>query len=125
MFQFLATLEWPGAVALLGSVIAVVMGLLTLFLRYFDVRRNNNGGNLRSSLPTPNAEMLKVHERVSNLRDRIGTLEGEQKVLAAQIENLRKDVIAHDRRDVDDFKTINAKVDKLMEIIVEMLKDDH
>jgi hypothetical protein len=55
----------------------------------------------------------------------VGELDGEQKVLVVKLENLTKQLEDHNSRDVDDFKVINQKVDKLMEIIVEMLKGDH
>ena len=117
----LFTLSWPDAFAIVGSVVTVVGGLLAFYVAYAKVHSKDNG-KLKTQLPSP--ENIQIHERISSLRDRVATLDGEHKVLATQIENLMKQLEDHNLRDVDDFKTINAKVDKLMEIIVEMLKDD-
>jgi len=119
----LFTLTWPDAFAVVASVITVVGGLLAFYSSYSKNHTNSNGDTTKSQLPP--LENIQLHERISGLKDRVATLDGEQKVLATQIENLTKQINDHDVRDVEDFKTINAKVDKLMEIIVEMLKDDH
>lgn len=119
MTELFQNLTWPGAVAILGSVITIVAGLVALLIQ---TRTPQTQQKLTSSLPTP--EATELHQRVSSLRDRLGTVEGQQLVLKTKMENLIKQCEDHDRRDVDDFKTINAKVDKLMEIIVEMLKDE-
>ena len=119
----LFTLTWPDAVAVVGSVITVVGGMLAFYASYSKNQAKENDALTKSQLPP--LENIQIHERISSLRDRVATIEGQQKVVTAQIENLMKQINDHDLRDMDDFKTINAKVDKLMEIIVEMLKDDH
>jgi hypothetical protein len=135
MVETLTNITWPGAFAVVGSVIAIVTGLLALALNYMKARSTLNGNAaLKSQLPS--MEGSQIHSRISELRDRVGTvdselkskisaIEGEQKVLVVKIENVTQRLEDHDSRDVDDFRVINKKVDKLMEIIVEMLKGDH
>jgi hypothetical protein len=119
MNELFSTLTWPGAFAIVGSVLTVVLGFLGLFATYHKASSN---GKTKSQLPSP--ENLQIHQRISTLRDRVGTVEAQLLVLNTRIENLVRQCSDHDARDVDDFKTINGKVDKLMEIIVEMLKGD-
>ncbi|TFH10343.1 MAG: hypothetical protein E4H14_02720 [Candidatus Thorarchaeota archaeon] len=119
--EILGGLSWPAAFTIVGSVIAVVGGILALYGTYI---KTTNGSNGQKKSGLPSVGEVQIHDRISGNRDRIGTLEGEQKVLAARVDNLIKELSHHDARDVDDFKTINAKVDKLMELIVEMLKGD-
>lgn len=121
--QFLADLSWPAAFTIVGSVIAIVGGLLALYSTYVKNNSNGTASKLKSQLPDP--ESVQIHARISELKDRVSNVEGQQRVFATQIDNLMKQINDHDARDVDDFKTINRKVDKLMEIIVEMLKADH
>lgn len=118
--EFLKGIDWPGAFTVVGSVVTVVGGLLAAYATYLKATDGN--GKMRSNLPSP--ENVQIHSRISGVRDKVAELEGEQKVLMIQIDNLRKSLKEHDARDVDDFKTINTKVDKLMEIIVEMLQAD-
>ena len=122
MNELLSTLAWPAAIAILGSVVAVVTGLLALYTSYL---KSSSNGKQKMLPPTglPHPEMLQLHERFSKLRDRVAIVEGQHLVVTTQIENLMRQISEHDVRDMADFKMINAKVDKLMEIIVEMLKD--
>lgn len=118
----LLTLSWPDAFTIIGSVVTVVGGFLAAYMSYLKDKKENADAS-KSQLPGP--ETVHLHDRISSLKDRLAELEGEQKVLTAQVENLAALVKAHGERDIDDFKDLNTKVDKLMEIIVEMLKDDH
>lgn len=118
----LFTLTWPDAFTIVGSVATVAATFLTGYMLYLKSQANNES-QTKSMLPS--MENAQIHERISGLKDRVASLDGQQKVFATQIENLIKQLDDHNARDVDDFKTINTKVDKLMEIIVEMLKADH
>ena len=130
-FTFLTGLDWPAAFTIVGSVVALMGGTLAMYVNYLRARNGTHAGTrLTSQLPT--SENIQIHDRISGLRDRVSGIEGEEKVTRKEIENvltqlghIRKGMKDHEDRDRDDFKTINTKVDRLMEIIVEMLKDDH
>ena len=46
------------------------------------------------------------------------------RAVLARIDNIEQSLRDHEQRDAADFKAMSDKMDKLMEIIVEMLKDD-
>ena len=104
MLDFLHELTWPGAVAILGSVIAVVTGLLALFSDYFQSRPKED---------QPKAES----------HDRLLMMENELKILNVKLENLSHHFEDYETRDADESRAIHEKIDKVMAIIVEMLKD--
>ena len=105
-------LSWPAAVAILGSVVTFVIGLF---------------GYLRSEKipPKPNAKTEEqiLHARLSTLRDQVAALEGDIKALNAQFDSLTNIVHDHELRDTSDFRALSDKVEKIMQIIVEMLRD--
>ena len=65
-----------------------------------------------------------VHNRVSNLKDVVSGMTGDVRAVLARIDNIEQSLRDHEQRDAADFKAMSDKMDKLMEIIVEMLKDD-
>jgi hypothetical protein len=119
-FELLTGLDWPAAFAIVGSVVALVGGMLAVYVNYLQAKPDVR---LVSQLPTP--ENIQIHDRISGIRNRLAIIEGDQRVIKTEIENIRKGMLSHEQRDQEDFKTLNTKNDRLMEIIVEMLKDDH
>lgn len=111
---FLETINqitWPAALAIVGSIVTIVVGLL---------------GYLRSTKPTtvkPN-QTQAIHDRVSGLKDKIAELDGDVKAIVVRLEGIERSISDHEARDVVDFKALSAKVEKIMEIIVEMLRDE-
>ena len=64
-----------------------------------------------------------VHDRVSSLKDVVSDLDGDFKAVLARLDSVERSLTDHEARDAADFKALSDKVDKIMEIIVEMLKD--
>lgn len=116
------TLSWPDAFAIVGSIVTVVAAVLAGYMSYLKDKKEAAEAP-KSQLPSQ--ETVHLHDRISSLKDRVAELDSDNRVLKTQIENLAALVKTHSERDIDDFKDLNTKVDKLMEIIVEMLKDDH
>ncbi len=102
-------LNWPGAVAIVGSVVTVVLGWLRL-------------RTMREKTPEENPAQA-VHDRVSSLKDVVSDLDGDFKAVLARLNAVERSLTDHEARDAADFKALSDKVDKIMEIIVEMLKD--
>jgi len=98
-------ITWPAAFAIVGSMVTIVVGLF---------------GYLRSS----KQKLQPLHDRVSNLKDVVAKLEGDYKALLARIDAHDRAMSDHEQRDVSDFRALSDKVEKIMEIIVEMLRDD-
>lgn len=128
MIDVLTTLTWPGAVAILGSVISVVAGILAIFSSYFKTLRDNAKEETREvehiSQVISQADVNHIHDRISSTKERLAALEGSQKLCQAQLQSLAERIESHGERDINDFKMLNQKVDKIMEIIVEMLRDE-
>lgn len=102
-------LTWPAAFAIVGSMVTIVVGL-------FGYMRNSK---TKPTEPTTQA----VHDRVSTLKDQVAEIDGDLKALVARVEGLQTTVQDHERRDVADFRAVSDKVEKIMEIIVEMLRE--
>ena len=102
-------LSWPAALAIVGSVGTIVFGIFQ-YLRTMKAKEANP------------AQL--VHNRVSNLKDVVSGMTGDVKAVLARIEGIEQSLRDHEKRDAADFKAMSDKMDKIMEIIVEMLKDD-
>jgi uncharacterized protein YlxW (UPF0749 family) len=100
-------ITWPAAFAIVGSVVTIVVGLF---------------GYMRSSKAKQPDATQAVHSRVSNLRDAVADLEGDYKALEARLDAYDRSLHEHEARDVSDFRALSDKVEKIMEIIVEMLR---
>lgn len=102
-------LSWPAALAIVGSVGTIVFGVLQ-YLRNMKAKEAN---------PTQ-----LVHDRVSSLKDEVSEITGDVKAIIARMDGFSQSLTDHEQRDAADFKAMSDKMDKIMEIIVEMLKDD-
>ena len=98
-------ITWPAAFAIVGSMVTIVVGLFA---------------HLRNS----KQKLQPIHDRVSTLKDVVSKLEGDLKAIQARIDAHDRAMSDHELRDVSDFKALSDKVEKIMEIIVEMLRDD-
>jgi len=101
-------LSWPATIAIVGSVGTIVFGILT-YLRNMKAKEAN---------PTQ-----LVHDRVSKLKDDVSALTGDFKAMRARMDGFAQSLSDHENRDAADFKAMSDKMDKIMEIIVEMLRD--
>ena len=102
-------LSWPAALAIVGSVGTIVFGIFQ-YLRTMKAKEANP------------AQL--VHNRVSNLKDVVSGMTGDVKAVLARIEGIEQSLRDHEKRDAADVKAMSDKMDKIMEIIVEVLKDD-
>ena len=119
MIEFLNSLEWPGALAVIGSVVTIVLGWFGYLV---SVRRNKNEPSSTKILTTEEYE--KLHSRINELVDRVAENEGDLKEVKASIRALQKQIGDHEQRDIQDFKLVDAKIDRLMDIVVRILQDD-
>ena len=111
MLELLNSLTWPAALAILGSVVTIVIGLFG-YLRSSKAQSQN--------LP----EYEKLHSRINVAVERVAANEGDLKEVRASLRSLQKTIADHEQRDIDDFKLIEAKLDRLMDIVVRILQDD-
>lgn len=109
MLEFFDGLNWPGALAITGTVVTIVIGL-------FGYMRST-----KSQIP----DYEKLHSRINNAITRISESEGDIKELRASLRAALKQIADHEQRDIEDFKMIEAKLDRLMDIVVRVLQDEH
>lgn len=120
MIEFLNSLEWPGVFAVVGSVVTIVTGLFGYLLA---ARRLSKHEAPSTKILTPE-EYEKLHTRINDLADRIGESEGDIKEIYASLRLTQKLLADHEQRDITDFKLIDAKIERLMDIVVRILQDD-
>lgn len=113
MLDLLNSLTWPALFTILGSF---VTGLVALFGYW----RSSN----KEFTQAQKVEYEKTQSRISSTTERIADIEGDVKVTSASLRNLQKQLSDHEQRDIDDFKLVDAKIDRLMDIVVKILQDD-
>lgn len=119
MIEFLNSLTWPAAFATVASVVSIITGLFG----YVISSRKKAEQKVIDQTPTaPNYE--KLHARINDVIARVAANEGDHKEARASLRGLQQQLFAHEQRDIDDFKLIDAKVDRLMDIVVRLLQDD-
>lgn len=118
MLEFLNSLSWPGAFAVVASIVTSVTGLFGYLV---SVKRREAA---QKRLVTPEFDYEKLHSRINDAIERIAENEGDLKEARASIRSLQKACSSHEQRDIEDFKLVDAKIDRLMDIVVRMLQDD-
>ncbi len=120
MIEFLNSLEWPAVFAIVGSFVTIVTGLFGYLL---SARRQTKNNNTSVKILTIE-EYEKLHTRINDLVSRVGENEGDIKEVQSSLRSLQKQISNHEQRDIDDFKLVEAKLDRLMDIIVRILQED-
>lgn len=120
MIEFFNSLEWPAVFAIVGSFVTIVTGLFGYLL---SARRQTKNSNTTTKILTIE-EYEKLHTRINDLVSRVGESEGDLKEVQSSLRSLQKQISNHEQRDIDDFKLVEAKLDRLMDIIVRILQED-
>lgn len=77
-----------------------------------------------SEIQRINSDIQKLHDRVSEVKDRAAYLDGDVRELRGYVKSLQKQLTDHEHRDIEDFRAVQAKLDQLMEIVIQILQDD-
>lgn len=127
MLELLNGLTLNAALAIVGSVVTIVLGVFGYLMK----ARSDQNKAMNPSPPPFKAvverhtlELDKIHSRVSSAKDDIATIQSEMRVFENLVRNLEKQLSDHEKRDIEDFKAVNAKSDKLMDILIQVLQDD-
>lgn len=115
MLEILSSLGWPAAFAIVASIVTIVLG----WFGYIG----KNAPAKPVVKPIDNQTQL-LHNRLSELKDRIYDIETEGKVLTEKFKAFQKQIDDHEKRDITDFHTMNEKLDKLTDLVIRMLQDD-
>lgn len=117
--EMLATVTWPTAFAVVGSIVTIVIGL-------FGYLRGKDSGKTAPTSPveTLRGEINELRTAITSGREENLITKSEFAVLRSHVDTLQRQLADHERRDIDDFRAVNAKIDKIMDIIVQILQDD-
>lgn len=114
MLEILNSLTWPAAFAIVASLVSIITGFLALLSKAFS-------SNHKTSTETREE---KIDMYISEIRDRVAAIEGDMKEVKSSMRNTQKQVADHEKRDIEDFKLVEAKLDRLMDIVVRILQED-
>lgn len=137
--QLLNQFNWPGAFAVVGSVVTIVIGLLTYLYNIHVTPKDDEFGrdikdlyerldNLSSNYDMI-ARLIDENKNLSNdgdisLRDSVRDAAADLKVLKHSIVTLQTNQTHFESRIQDDMKQYNEKLNKLTDIILKMLSED-
>ena len=118
-------LTFPEALAIVGSVATVVLGVFGYLLK---IRSKDAPPADKTVTPAPTkyleGQVQVAHERISEIKDRVTSVEGEVKLTASKIEAIRTSIKEHQIRDNQDHEVFDKKLDKMMDILIKILTDD-
>ena len=127
MESFVLTI--PEAIAVVGSVVTVVLGVFGYLLK----TRNAPAKDRTTTTPTSYLEtqVQGAHDRISEVKDRVTTAEGDIKLTVNKLEAIRQTLLdhqvhfnhSHDANDKD-HEMFQKKMDKMMDILIKILTDD-
>lgn len=117
------TITWPAAFAIVGSLTTIVVGIFGYLINANRIKAQQQAPALVRTTSLQD-DLKLIHSRVSDTKNRTASLEGDVKLLFGKWETLAKQIDDHDSRDIDDFKKLDQKVDKLTEVIMKMLQDE-
>ena len=133
MLELLNSLTWEAVFTIFGSLVAFIVGVLAIINTF---QKNQQSKPAPQPTPQPEfdresalaqlrkEELDQIHSRISSAKEVALENKGEMRVLRNLLEALEKRTEDHERRDIEDFKAMNAKLDKVMDIVVQILQDD-
>lgn len=118
MLELLNSLTWPAVFAILGSIVTIVLGL------FGYLRSVKTQAQTQAQTQTPD-DFEKLHSRINDAVERVAVNEGDLKEVRASLRAALKQIADHEQRDIEDFKMTDTKLDRLMDIVVRILQDEH
>ncbi len=112
----------PEALAIVGSVATVVLGIFGYLLKLRAPKDNDR--NIVTPPKYLETQVQGAHDHISDMKDRVGAVESEVRLLESKLDALRQAVADHQVRDDQDHDVFEKKLDKLMDILIKILTDD-
>lgn len=127
MLELLNSLTWEAVFTIFGSLIAFIVGITAIAKTL-----NNKPASPPPVTTTPDSalaslrkeELDQLHSRISAAKDVAMENKGEVRVLTNLVKTMEKQIQEHDRRDIEDFKVMQQKIDKVMDIVIQILQDE-
>jgi hypothetical protein len=123
--NFITGLTWPAAFTIVGTVVTIVVGLFGYIKSCMHqpvVLQPDQAVPSLGQAEPPSVQ--DIHVRISALKDTVAEIDSDLKVIEIRLSGVKTSLTDHESRDVADFKALSEKVEKIMGIIVEMLKDE-
>jgi hypothetical protein len=119
--ETLNTLSTQAMFAILGSVVVITTGILGYLLRINSTNVNNTSKTVKEDIFI---KFKEIHTLISELRDRVYAVESEIKVLTAGMSAEEYQLHEHEGRNAREISQLNAKVEKITELLLRVLSDD-
>lgn len=123
MLEIVNSLSWQAAFAIVGSVVTIVVGLFG-YLRNKTPQTPPAPKLPQQPLYVSRTEFEQLHARVSSAKEIAAENKGELHVLSNLVKTIEKQIADHERRDIQDFKVMQQKIDRIMDIVIQILQDD-
>ncbi len=129
MLDFLNSLTMEAVIAVLGSVFSIIIGVFGYLRVKPSIHPAHHSlmqtvSELRQTVASHDEKINKLHSRISTSREHIMENKGEVRTLLNHVSAIEKALRAHERRDMSDFEALEQKVDKTMDIVIQILQDD-
>lgn len=127
MLEYLNSLTMEAVIVLLGSIVTITLGIFGYLLK---VRPLSNGTTeaeqkALTTLVRNHAEQIdKLHARVTDAKETALENKVEVRAIINLIKAVEKQLAGHEHRDLEDFKVMQQKIDKVMDIVIQILQDD-
>lgn len=143
MIEQLSSLTWASAFAILGSVVTITIGLFGYLysIKERAVKKTTDSDSasataaniklLESSIASAAHRLDLVDAKISELtsENRASSemsleMRGDLKVLRESLKAMESRASNHEQRDIQDFRIVNEKIDKLQGVLIQLLQDD-
>jgi hypothetical protein len=118
------TIDWPTSFAIVGSVVTIVLGWFGYISKGAAKAPVEPAPVLVDPLDQLAKRVYLIQAQFDSHKDSLAGLQGDIRELRVMVDNIVAQVTEHERRDIEDFRAINAKIDKLQDVMIRMLQDD-
>jgi len=125
MLEVVNSLSWPAAFAIIASIVTIVTGAFGYLLqskRTNKLTSNNDVASYVDAHQTADIDLL--YKKINDTKDRVSYMDGDIKELRSHVKSLQRQLTDHEHRDIRDFKAIQEKLDKLTDIVIQILQHD-
>ena len=123
MLEFLNSLTMEAVIAILGSLVTITVGIFG-YLAKIKPATKEQSESLRTAVQNNTEQINKLHSRTTAAKEAALENRGELRTVTTLLKTLEKQLADHERRDIEDFKVMQQKIDKTMDIVIQILQDD-
>lgn len=122
-------ISWEAAFAIVGSIVAIVTGLFGYLIKTRNGSSENRGpkqlsGSLETRVALMEDQVQLTRAVISETKDRVAVTEGDARLLNTKIDGVHIQLTKHEERDVRDFEAVNKKLDRITDVVLELLTNE-